>query len=111
MIGVSTLPNVYAIINSISNVDKSLYRQIQDLIENPFFASDASCMFDAYQLHCIPGDHQECPKGFGQNEDGTCFAKTKKNGTWQWECPPKYHSAQDDETGQPPHHSIPNELA
>ena len=29
-------------------------------------------MFDAYQLHCIPGNHQQCSKGFGENDDQTC---------------------------------------
>jgi hypothetical protein len=77
-----------------------LYRQIQNLIENPFFAPDGSCLFDVYQLHCIPGDHQECPEGFGNNKDGTYFPMTMVNGTWERECPPEYHSEQDDETGQ-----------
>lgn len=86
--------------NSTSNIDKPLYRQIQDLIENPAFAPDYSCLFDVYQLHCIPGDHQECPEGFGQNEDSTCFPMTMVNGTWDWECPPEYHSESEDETGQ-----------
>jgi len=95
-----SVSSVYAITNSTSNVNKPLYQQIEDLIENPFFAPDASCLFDAFQLHCIPGDHQECPEGFGGNEDGTCFAKTFINGTWKWECPAEYHSVDDDETGQ-----------
>ena len=103
MVGVSTTlanASVYAITNSTSNVNGPLYQQIQDLIENPFFAPDRSCLFDVYQLHCIPGDHQDCPENFGQNEDGTCFPDTFINGTWEWECPPEYHSAEDDETGQ-----------
>jgi hypothetical protein len=92
MISVS---NVNAITNSTSNINRPLYQQIQNLIENPYFAPDASCMFDAYQLHCIPGDSQECPDGFGQNEDGTCFVSKRGEG-----CPDGYHSADDDETGQ-----------
>jgi hypothetical protein len=100
MVGVSTLTSVYAITNSTSNVNKPLYQQIKALIENPYFAPDASCLFDAFQLHCIPGDHQECPEGFGQNEDGTCFAKTFINGTWKWKCPDEYYSVDEDETGQ-----------
>ena len=94
IIGIVSVSNVYATTNSTSNVNVPLYRQIEKLIENPFFAPDASCMFDAYQLHCIPGDHQECPEGFASNEDSTCFV-SKKNG-----CPDGYHSADDDETGQ-----------
>ena len=94
MVGVSTLTS-YATTNSTSNVNKPLYQQIENLIENPFFAPDASCMFDAYQLHCIPGDHQECPENFGQNEDGTCFVSKEGKG-----CPDGYHGAEDDETGQ-----------
>jgi hypothetical protein len=57
-------------------------------------------LFDAYQLHCIPGEDQECGEAFGQNEDGTCFAKTFINGTYEWHCPDGYHSADGDETGQ-----------
>ena len=93
MVGISTLANVYAITNSTSNVNVPLYKQIEKLIENPFFAPDASCEFDAYQLQCIPGDHQECPEGFGSNEDGTCFVD-------RIGCPDGYHNAEDDETGQ-----------
>ena len=85
-------PSVYAITNSTNNVDKPLYRQIGELIENPYFAPDASCDFDAYQLQCIPGESQECPEGFGNNEDYTCHLIE--------DCPPEYHSADDDETGQ-----------
>ena len=97
MISVS---NAQAVTNSTNNVGLPLYRQMQNLIENPFFAPDGSCLFDVYQLHCIPGDHQECPEGFGNNEDDTCFPMTMVNGTWEWECPDGYHSAEDDETGQ-----------
>jgi hypothetical protein len=85
----------YAVTNSTSNVNKPLHGQIQNLIENPFFAPDYSCLFDAYQLHCIPGDQQECPKGFGNNEDGTCVVS--KRGV---DCPEGYHGADEDETGQ-----------
>jgi hypothetical protein len=45
-----------------------------------------------YHLQCIPGEHQECPEGFGNNEDYTCHLIES--------CPPEYHSAEDDETGQ-----------
>ena len=87
--------NVYAITNSTSNVDVPLYKQIEQLRINPYFAPDESCMFDAYQLQCIPGEDQECPKGFGGNEDSTCFVDHSDIG-----CPKGYHSADDDETGQ-----------
>jgi hypothetical protein len=83
----------YAITNSTSNIDRPLYRQIQDLIENPFFGPDYSCLFDVYQLHCIPGKSQECPEGFGTNEDYTCFPLRD-------ECPEGYHTDHEDETGQ-----------
>jgi len=85
----------YAITNSTSNVNRPLYQQIKDLIENPFFGPDYSCLFDAYQLHCIPGDQQECPEGFGQNEDGTCVVSKRGEG-----CPEGYYGTDDDETGQ-----------
>lgn len=84
----------------ISDVNKPLYRQIQELPTNPNFAPNQSCLFNAYQLKCIPGEQQECPEGFGTNEDGTCFAETLINGKWEWECPGGYHSEDDDETGQ-----------
>lgn len=94
--------SVSATTNDTDDINKPLYRQIQDLIVNPNFAPDYTCLFDAYQLHCIPGENQDCYdiEGFAQNEDGTCFAKTFINGIWNWECPAEYHSAEDDETGQ-----------
>lgn len=94
MIMVSSIANnvSYAATNSTSNVNRPLYRQIQDLVENPFFGPDYSCLFDAYQLHCIPGDQQECPKGFGQNEDSTCVPRS--------DCPEGYYSEDENETGQ-----------
>jgi hypothetical protein len=81
-----------AVTNSTSNVGVPLERQISELIENPYFAPDASCDFDTYQLQCIPGEHQECPIGFGQNEDGYCNPKG--------ECVPGYYSESEDESGQ-----------
>ena len=89
----ASVPNVYAVMNSTSNVGKSLENQKGDLRLNPYFAPDESCMFDAFQLHCIPGEDQQCPKGFGTNEDGTCFL-THKGG-----CPEGFHWVEDDETG------------
>ncbi|MGC2307222.1 MAG: hypothetical protein WA461_02370 [Nitrososphaeraceae archaeon] len=95
MVGASAnVSAIYAITNSTSNVNMPLYRQIGELRVNPYFAPDESCMFDTYQLQCIPGEDQECPKGYGQNEDGTCFLIHKDG------CPEGYHSAEDDETGQ-----------
>ena len=41
---------------------------------NPDFSPDESCLFDVYQLRCIPGAEQECPEGLGTNEDYTCFS-------------------------------------
>ena len=61
---------------------------------NENFNPDRSCMFDAYQLRCIPGATQECPEGFGNNEDSTCFFLHREG------CPEGYHSTDDDETGQ-----------
>jgi hypothetical protein len=99
MISVS---NAQAVTNSTNNVGVPLSNQIKKLIENPFFAPDGSCLFDAYQLHCIPGDHQDCSdiQGFAQNEDGTCWPETMVNGTWKHVCPPGYHSESEDESGQ-----------
>jgi hypothetical protein len=38
------------------------------------FAPDESCLFDVFQLKCIPGSQQECPEGFGNNDPETCFS-------------------------------------
>lgn len=59
---------------------------------NPNFDPDESCQLDAYQEKCTPGSEQECPDGFGQNEDATCVPKD--------DCPEGYHRETDDETGQ-----------
>jgi hypothetical protein len=61
---------------------------------NEDFNPDSSCMFDAYQFRCIPGANQECPEGFGNNDDSTCFFLHKEG------CPEGYHSTDNDETGQ-----------
>jgi hypothetical protein len=61
---------------------------------NEDFNPDRSCMFDAYQLRCVPGADQECPEGFGNNDDSTCFFFHKEG------CPEGYHSTDNDETGQ-----------
>jgi hypothetical protein len=67
---------------------------------NPDFAPDYSCLFDTFQLKCIPGSEQECPEGFGTGDPETCFSKTFINGKWEWKCPKGYHNVDDDETGQ-----------
>lgn len=68
---------------------------------NPDFAPDESCLFDVFQIQCIPGSEQECSKPqFGNNEEYTCFPMTLVDGEWEWECPEDYHSRDDDETGQ-----------
>lgn len=64
---------------------------------NPDFSPDESCLFDAYQLKCIPGSEQVCPADFGSNEDATCFPLID-NG--EWGCPDGYHTRDDDESGQ-----------
>jgi hypothetical protein len=61
---------------------------------NEHFNPDRSCMFDAYQLRCIPGADQECPEGFGNNDDSTCFFLHREG------CPEGYHSTDNDESGQ-----------
>lgn len=60
---------------------------------NPDFDPDESCLFDAFQLKCVPGSQQECPENFGQNEDSTCVPKHDQ-------CPEGYHVEDEDETGQ-----------
>jgi hypothetical protein len=44
---------------------------------NPDFDPDYSCLFDVYQVQCIPGSEQECPEGFGNNEKSTYSKRTK----------------------------------
>lgn len=61
---------------------------------NADFNPDRSCMFDAYQLRCVPGADQLCPEGFGNNDDSTCFFLHREG------CPEGYHSTDNDETGQ-----------
>lgn len=45
------------------------------------------------QPKCTPGVGQECPEGFGTNEDGRCFPQHSK-------CPEGFHTTEDDETGE-----------
>lgn len=92
------VPNVYASTNDTDDINKPLYRQIQDLIVNPNFAPDYTCLFDAYQLHCIQGEDQDCYdiEGFGNNEDDRCFPMSMG----EWKCPEGYHGTDDDESGQ-----------
>jgi hypothetical protein len=93
MIALIPLESVHPVTNSTNNIKVPLESQIKNLLENPYFAPDYTCLFDAFQLHCIPGENQDCPEGFGTNEDYTCFPLRD-------ECPPGYHSDYDDETGQ-----------
>ena len=45
---------------------------------NPDFDPDYSCLFDTYQVKCIPGSEQECPEGLGgNNDDETCVPEHK----------------------------------
>ena len=97
MVGVSTTlanASVYAITNSTSNVNVPIESQIRELIENPFFAPDASCDLDVNQLQCIPGENQDCKDipGFVGNEDDLCHLPG--------ECAPGYYSESEDESGQ-----------
>lgn len=55
---------------------------------------DESCLFDVSQPKCTPPQGEECPEGFGTNEDGQCFPEHYEG------CPEGYHGVQDDETGQ-----------
>ncbi|MGH9926622.1 MAG: hypothetical protein ACREAS_08165 [Nitrososphaera sp.] len=64
---------------------------------NPDFDPDESCLFDVFQVQCIPGSQQECSEDFGNNDDYTCFP-LDENGDWT--CPEGYHGTDDDETGQ-----------
>ena len=68
---------------------------------NPDFNPDYSCLFDTFQLKCVPGSGQECPSPqFASAEPQTCWSKTFINGEWVRNCPDGYHSTEGDETGQ-----------
>lgn len=52
---------------------------------NPDFNPDYSCLFDVFQLKCIPGSEQECPKPrFSAGDPEMCFPNTLVNGEWKW---------------------------
>lgn len=68
---------------------------------NPDFNPDESCLFDVFQLKCIPGSEQDCPKPqFSAGDPQACFPKTLVDGEWKWVCPDGYHNEDEDETGQ-----------
>ena len=52
---------------------------------------DGQCLFDPSLPHCTPARGEDCPAGFGTNDDGQCFPLGG--------CPDGYHSNEDDETG------------
>src|SRR5919106_2747615 len=86
--------------NEMYSEDGDLLSKDQRAAINPDFDPDHNCLFDTFQLKCIPGSEQECPQGFGSGDPETCFAESFINGKWEWECPEDYHSVEDDETGQ-----------
>ena len=57
---------------------------------------DGDCLFNPSLPKCA-SDNGECPDGFFQNEDGSCFPQHDR-------CPKGYHSHENDETGR----CIPN---
>ena len=59
---------------------------------NEEFDPDYDCLFDTFQLKCIPGSNQECPKGFSVTIPENCVPLIGKNGNW--ECPKDYHSVE-----------------
>ena len=81
-------------VDFLRNVVLSVQPQSGRPAVNQDFNPDRSCMFDAFQLKCIPGADQECPDGFGNNDDSTCFFLHTQG------CPEGYHSTDNDETGQ-----------
>jgi hypothetical protein len=52
---------------------------------------DERCLFDPILPHCTPPPGEDCPAGFGTNDDGQCFPLVG--------CPDGYHSNEDDESG------------
>jgi hypothetical protein len=62
------------------------------------FDPDESCLFDVEQPKCqLPEDMDDCPEGFGTNEDRQCFP-VDENGYMN--CPDGYHAEDDDGSGQ-----------
>jgi hypothetical protein len=61
------------------------------------FNPDQGCLFNVDQPKCTPPEGVDCPEDFGTNEDGQCFPLNEDG---DWECPPDYHSVDDDETSQ-----------
>ena len=61
---------------------------------NEDFDPDQSCLFDVFQLKCVPGSQQECPEGFGSAESEDCFPEHRDG------CPEGYHGTDNDETAQ-----------
>jgi hypothetical protein len=45
---------------------------------NPEFDPDYSCLFDVFQLKCVPGSEQVCPDGFSAGDPENCFPKDEK---------------------------------
>ncbi len=76
-----------------SNLDSDFCQIIKDKVGA--FAPDEDCLFNVAQPKCTPGESQECPEGFGTNEDGQCFPDHRVEG-----CPQGYHTTEDDETGE-----------
>ena len=98
----ATISNVYATEKSdFFNEDGYILGHSKRPAINEDFDPDESCLFDAFQLKCITGANQQCPRPqFGNNEDYTCFPLTLVDGDWKWVCPQDYHTIEDDETGQ-----------
>jgi hypothetical protein len=65
IIAMMSVSNTYASTNDTDDVNKPLYRQIQDLRLNPHFSPDESCMFDAYQLHSAEELNWKCSPKYG----------------------------------------------
>lgn len=82
------VPNVYT-----SEDIAHIYQGNRPAI-NPEFDPDESCLFDVFQLKCVPGSQQECPESFASAEPENCYPKHSEG------CPEGYHGTDDDETGQ-----------
>ena len=80
-----TVPNVYA------GGDISGMNQIQRPAINEDFDPDYDCIFDVFQLKCVPGSEQECPESFSSAEPENCYPKHPEG------CPEGYHGTDDDE--------------
>ena len=86
-------PSVFA------SEDIAHMNKVQRPAINEEFDPDFDCIFDVFQLKCVPGSQQECPEGFSAGDPENCYPISQRTESGS-HCPKGYHSTDDDETGQ-----------